>query len=965
MKSFGSLVVPAAFVAVLASCGGGGDSTPDEGSGTDIPPATNTAPAISDFSATPINIRSNESVLFEWIVVDNDLSTLNCALDVDSDGTTEFNLDSCDATGSVSYTFVDSGSFSSTLVVTDASGLTATASTTVAVSPADGSVPVIDSLEVSESPATAGTPVAISWMISSVDDDATVSCALDAEGDGAADYEFDPCPLSGSQLHTYTLAADVSPRLTVTTMGGAIATDTLALSVQSDGSPTELNRPPIVASFDATPGAVMIDQVVTMSWDISDPDGDSLTCEIDTDGDGASEITVENCATGQSVEHFYLVPQRYEPVLTVRDSEGLEVQTDTAVTVLPLQVDLAVAETAVAGQRVRYEFTVSNVSLVPVTGVEMLFRVPAGLSFARSGNAVPGAIGCSVTCVEGVEAEWNFASIPAGASRSVVLDALVADSNASGVEIDNRIVVTADAFTQTIAVEKAIVVENQPSAEIVVAALQDPVQPGERVTVHIDVGNISSVNLSDVVVRSNLPRDVVADAISDGGLLDESSGEVVWNLPELSVLTTRQLSLDLLVPASAVPGQILAIQSSISQSGVIEPTAGLTDIVTVTDQRSPLQVDFAQTGAPVPAGGRANYQITVSNVGLVPINSAAVQWLVPAGLVFGRSNDAQPNASGCSVNCVHGVSASWSFNSLPAGSSQTITVNANVQDSLQAGSLIESLFYVSSSNASNVITKRSAIGINNSPDSQLALGASVDPVVAGQEFEVSIDAGNVSSGNLENATVTLAVPAGVTVTSISGTGAQSGEDGIIRWPAQTLPVLSSQGYSANITTPGDAVPGEVLFFRSTLEHDGGLVVDAKAEQVVTVVESQPALRLEISPASQTVSGGGRLRYDLLVTNDALIPVQNTAVLFRVPDGVSFLRSTDADPDASGCSVNCIAGVEASWLFPSIQPGETVTISINSSVSDQLQAGNLINSVVEVRADGLNDTIHLSSVVVVN
>ena len=962
MKPLGSVVLPIVFSLCLASCGGGGgDSSSDDAGGS--PPAVNTAPTISEFDASPPNIRTNESVLYNWTIADNDIASLTCAVDVDSDGEADIELSSCDATGSVSYTFDSVGSFTSTLMVTDVSGLTTIASTVVAVSPASGSVPVIDSLTVSESQAITGTPVTISWVIDAAGA-TTLSCELDAEGDGTTDYEINPCPLSGSQSHTFVAAADVDPRLTVTTVDGASATQSTSLIVQGDDSPADLNRPPIVTAFNAAPGAVMIDQAVTFSWELSDPDGDSLTCDIDTDGNGQADITVENCNTGQSVEHFYLVPQRYEPDLTVRDPEGLEAQLDTAITVLPLQVSLAVAETAVAGELTRYEFTVSNVSMVPVTGVRVLFRVPAGVSFSRGSGAIPAAANCGSTCAEGAEATWSFASIPAGASRAIVVNALVSDSNASGVTISNRLAVTADAFTETISIDETIVVENQPSAGIVVSAQQDPVQPGEKFIVLFDIGNISTGNIGDVIVRSKLPRDVTVDSISDGGQLDDTNGEVIWNLSQLAVLNTRQLSMELSVPPTAVAGQIYAVQAIVGQFGA-EPAAGMTDIVTVVNQRAPLQFDISTMSVPVSAGSSVNYQLTLSNVGLVPITNPVVRLLVPANLVFGRSSDAEPDAAGCGSSCLQGAIAEWGFNSLPAGSSETITINATVADSLQAGSLIEALFHINSASAQNVSTKRSAAGIDNNSASQLAVSASADPVVAGQEFVVTIDVGNISSGNLESAEVTLEIPDGVTVGSISGAGVLSGEDGVIRWPAQTLPVLDTMQYSATITAPGDAASGDALAFRSTLIHDGGLVVDGRAGQVVTVAASEPALQLQVVPAAQTVPGGGRLRYDIRVTNNALIPVQNTAVVYRVPASVSFARSTDADPDALNCGSTCLAGDEAGWFFPSIQPGETVTISVNTNVSDQLQAGSLINSVVEVRSNGLTDTIHLSNVVTVN
>ena len=119
----------------------------------------------------------------------------------------------------------------------------------------------------------------------------------------------------------------------------------------------------------------------------------------------------------------------------MQDVAGLQAQLTTDVTVLPLQVDLAVADTVVAGGRLRFEYTASNVSLVPVNNINVLFRVPAGLSFVQTTDVVPDAFGCN-TCLEGEEANWIFDSIPSGASRTIVINASVLDSNAVGTIID-------------------------------------------------------------------------------------------------------------------------------------------------------------------------------------------------------------------------------------------------------------------------------------------------------------------------------------------------------------------------------------------------------------------------------------------------------------------------------------------------------------------------------------------------
>lgn len=737
----------------------------------------------------------------------------------------------------------------------------------------------------------------------------------------------------------------------------------VASDPDGDESPNDnTGQSPVIAEFSATPVITMIDEPVTFSWQIVDSDVEGLRCTIDVNGDGSEEIIIESCASGQSAINYYLVPGSYEPVLTVRDTEGLQATQTTAVTVLPVQVSLAVAETVMAGQRLRYEFTVSNVSQVPLNNVRVLYRVPTGLTFNNRASAIPDADNC-FTCAEGSEAEWRFGSIAAGATRSIILNASVLDSVAGGSVIEGKIDVSVDGVGGVVSREQSVLVENRPLASLGISAMRDQVVAGEDIKYSVYVGNISSGNVGNIELRTQLPRETTASAISDGGVVDAATGEVVWNLAQLPVLQTRELNMTVSPPSNVVPGQILRVRSTLTHDGGIEVDAARTEVITVVEQKQPVQISIAPLASPVAAGGRLNYQITVSNTGLVPTTNIGVIMVVPAGVSFDSDDDAFPDASGC-FTCAEGSEALWTFSSLPAGASQTIIVNAEVLSGVQAGTLLDSMFFAFADNLAGNITRVRVDGVLNNPTSQLAISSSVEPAVAGQEVLLIVDAGNITSTNLNNTVIRLDIPEGVTVSSISGAGVQSGIDGSISWPSQTLPVLESIRHTVTMATPGDAVSGQILEFRGVLQSDGGPILDATAGQVITISESASPLSVSIVPAASSVSAGERLRYDFRITNESLIPVTNVFLLYRVPPGVSFANRADAEPDASGC-FTCSEGSEAVWRFPSIASGETVLIDVNTIVSSQLQGGNLLNANVIVGGDSVNDTIRLSNVVVVD
>lgn len=949
----------------LSGCGGGSgnesnESNPD-GNGDSSEPVLNAAPVIGSFSATPANLLVGGSTLYEWTISADDAGLLTCEIDVNSDGIVEYSLAACPTVGNMSHSFDDVGAFNGSIVVTDASGLTATATAVVAVSPVAGDAPIVSSLSVSPTSVTAGNPVTVSWEIVNPGDSA-LSCELDADGDGASEFSFNPCPISGSQELIYSAEGSFNLNLTATADNGASATNSTAVSVSVPSGSDGGNSPPLISEFTAEPGTVMIDEPVTFTWQISDPDIDSLSCAIDVDGNGFSDISIDNCASGQSVVHHYLETGDFEPVLTVSDSDGLQDQSTTDVRVLPLQVSLAATNSVVAGGRLRLEYTVSNVSLVPVNDVAVLFRVPPGLSFVRTTDVIPDAFGCG-TCVEGEEASWSFDSIAPGVSRTIIINASVLEDNLVGSVISGNMDLTASGFNETISVSSSADVTSQPDVVVGISASRDPLLAGESLELVVNLGNISAANLSNLEARVALPRNVTVVDISDGGSQESESGDVVWNLSQLPVLQTRRLTMTVTGPIDSVPGQILTFGSAVFSSGTNVPASSASDVVVISERPSPIQIDISTQAAPVRAGGRLSYQITVSNTGLIPVTNVGVVVRVPLGFSFVRTTDAFPDAFGCGT-CMEGEEGNWTFDSIAAGGSRTIIINGAVSSSLQGGSLIDTMFFVFFDNASSYISRSNVTGLNNAPVSQLGVSVTQDPVLAGQDFSVTVDAGNISNTNQNNAVVSLQLPPGVTASQISDGGSQSGESGAIVWPAQTLPVLAGLRYNATLTAPADALSGQSLPIRGELTHDGGPELDASAEQVLTISGMDPPLDLELLPASFDVASGGRVLYQFLVTNVSLIPLRNVALLYRVPGGVSFVRTTDAEPDATGCGT-CMDGEEASWVFPEIQPGETVTIRVNINISSQLQAGNLIDNRVVVTASDVEDTVSLSSVLRVN
>jgi hypothetical protein len=87
--------------------------------------------------------------------------------------------------------------------------------------------------------------------------------------------------------------------------------------------PTTTSAPgdgvPVIAAFTPSPTIAVAPALVALSWSVSDPQGTPLTCSIDGDGDGTTDVTVANCQTPGSRNVSLPSAGSYRPRLTVSD----------------------------------------------------------------------------------------------------------------------------------------------------------------------------------------------------------------------------------------------------------------------------------------------------------------------------------------------------------------------------------------------------------------------------------------------------------------------------------------------------------------------------------------------------------------------------------------------------------------------------------------------------------------------
>ncbi|WP_457627745.1 leucine-rich repeat domain-containing protein [Persephonella sp.] len=89
---------------------------------------------------------------------------------------------------------------------------------------------------------------------------------------------------------------------------------------------------PVIINFKANENVGNVGDSITFGYEVSDPDGDILTCEFDFNGDGNVDKIVDNCTTGTE-SYAYPNEGTYYAKLTVIDSTNLSSSTTVQITV--------------------------------------------------------------------------------------------------------------------------------------------------------------------------------------------------------------------------------------------------------------------------------------------------------------------------------------------------------------------------------------------------------------------------------------------------------------------------------------------------------------------------------------------------------------------------------------------------------------------------------------------------------
>ncbi len=139
-------------------------------------------------------------------------------------------------------------------------------------------------------------------------------------------------------------------------------------------TPTVPPSPPVISGFVALSPRSQAPVTATFVWNISDPNGDTLTCRLDEDGDGTFDRTIGSCDNADTVSVTYTGPGPRRPELQVEDATfgPVSATTDVSVAAGPgedFRIDLSFAPTMRAEYRAVFQAAADRWAEVVVAGL--------------------------------------------------------------------------------------------------------------------------------------------------------------------------------------------------------------------------------------------------------------------------------------------------------------------------------------------------------------------------------------------------------------------------------------------------------------------------------------------------------------------------------------------------------------------------------------------------------------------
>jgi uncharacterized repeat protein (TIGR01451 family) len=505
----------------------------------------------------------------------------------------------------------------------------------------------------------------------------------------------------------------------------------------------------------------------------------------------------------------------------------------------------------------------------------------------------------------------------------------------------------------------------------------DPVIAGNQLTWHVSVKNNGPDPAPNVTVTDTLP---VHDAYLTNNLNPPAGctavGQVVTcNLGDMDNLQTVNFDIVTLVDPNtvALAGGPTSITdtATVASSAVIDPNPAnntALDTAIVNDSADLAVSKLCKPDTTIYAGTPINCTVFVDNFGPSYARNVVVDDITLANGSFTITNVAvSPGPTNCGVSSVTGGQdlSCQVGNLAPASTTQTGRVTLSYTITATEGMNIDNTASVRSDTPDpNPANNTATVNLTVTALADLALTKSgPSSVVAGTPITWTLSVANKGPSTASNVAITDTVPAGVTITSASMSGA-SCTTGVAGDPTQptvcTFGSLSPGATSSTMTVNATVNP------RTTgiLQNDARVSSDTfdnnasnNLANTETTVVVQSSLSVAIAATPNPVTAGTPLSYPITVSNAGPSTATGVTLTDPLPSGVTFSSTGGVGTCGFQTNTNTVT-----CQLPNLDPGQNDVVFIYTNVKPSTPPGPMANSATAMGSGSPNATGNVSTTV---
>ncbi|WP_230198418.1 choice-of-anchor U domain-containing protein [Luminiphilus syltensis] len=350
---------------------------------------------------------------------------------------------------------------------------------------------------------------------------------------------------------------------------------------------------------------------------------------------------------------------------------------------------------------------------------------------------------------------WNVVSLAPGATQVFDYSVPVAVGIPNGTELIN----TASAVADNAANVSAVSVVEVSSSPRLALSLNGPAgaSPGDTLVYTLSYSNTGNAVAADVSLTSPVTSPLDFVSASDGG--SETGAVVTWDLGDIPVGGSGFVELLLQVPVGTPGDTSVIAKASIGASG----TAPVSDsLVTKLKSQAELEVRIQATPDPVPAGGGAVFEVTLSNSGNADATSVQLAASVPPSSSFVLASD-----GGAYDNTTEFVG--WAIGTLAAGDTLTRSFTVTAPNIAFNGATLSSLVGLDADNAA-AVSDATGVRVSSSPLLIGGIGSPASEALLGEIVAFDVELANVGSAPATSLAVVEQLPNNVDILTANSGG---------------------------------------------------------------------------------------------------------------------------------------------------------------------------------------------------